>query len=622
MAKQAVNIKNKGFIDPNRQRLILILVVLFGIVYLGRLGQLQVQSGSKYLQQTQAQSVKRVKVRSHRGDIYDKNGNQIVYNEMSFSIAITPIDFKKYCLPLLTNIIKLPADSIMKVVNNNTGSTRFNEMTIMRNIEYEMMCALEEYSDYLPGVSVITETHRIYDNSCNLSHVLGYSREISQKQLEQMPYYKMGDIIGQTGVEAAYDSWLRGTNGMKFYTINNYGEKIETFHTDRFNITPINGSDIFLTIDMDLQKKGETLMRGRRGAIVALNPNNGEILAMVSAPDFDISGFSGKIDPDFLSKVYNDDDKPLFNRAIAAIYPPGSTWKMMIAIAGLSENILTTSGTFHCPGFFDLGDRKMACHGAHGNIGVRNAIKWSCNTYFGKMGTKLGIERFHKWGDLFNFGRMTGVDIGGEVSGLLPNKEYLDNRFGKYGVTYGRLANYGIGQGEILVTPLQLAVYTAAIANGGQIIQPHVVSQINESRGNSMPVDYQVIQLPISKRTLAAIKDGMYRVVNSGGTGSAAYIGGKNICGKTGTAQNPHGNSHALFVCFAPKNNPEIALAVVVENAGEGGRIAAPIAREMLYQYFYPEWSNPDATWQPALETFVPDSMGIGYEPTLEEILE
>ncbi len=616
MAKTINSANSRGFVDSNRQRILLGAILIFGLVYVGRLVQLQVFSSTRYLQKTTSQAVKKVRIKPHRGNIYDKNGKQIVFNELAFSVAITPIDFKEYCIPLLSNIIGMRADSIRDFVEKNGGINRFNQMKVVGNIDYPTVCQIEEYSDYLPGVSIFTETKRVYDLDCRMAHLLGYTREISEKQLERMPYYRMGEIIGQTGVEAAYDSWLHGTDGTNFYTVNKYGEKVETFATNALNVEPKNGSDVFLTIDTKLQKKGEEAMKGRRGAVVALNPNNGEVLALVSAPDYEITGFTGKIKQEFLDEIYGNPDKPLFNRAIAAKYPPGSTWKMMIGIAGIEEGILTANGTFSCPGFYDLGDRKMACHGAHANISVRNALKFSCNTYFGKMGNELGIERFHKWGDLFNFGRPTGIDIAGEIGGLLPDRKYLDNRFGKYGVTQGRLANFGIGQGEILVTPLQLAVYTAAIANGGKIIQPHVVSQIDAPTGESMPVDYSITQLPIERTTLEAIKDGMYRVVNSGGTGGAAYVSGKSVCGKTGTAQNPHGDNHALFVCFAPRENPEIALAVVIENGGYGGDVAAPIARKMLMQYFYPEWYQGTSAPNTSLEGFMPE----GLEEIDEEI--
>jgi penicillin-binding protein 2 len=608
MAKRKNSDSSRGFVDSGRQRFLLGIILVFGLIYLGRLVQLQVVSSTQYLEKTRSQAVKRIRVKPHRGNIYDKNGKQIVFNEMAFSVAVTPIDFKDYCTPLLSNIIGMRADSILDFVKRNGGINRFNQMKISGNVDYEIVCQIEEYSDFLPGVSIFTETKRVYDLNCRMPHVLGYTREISEKQLRTIPGYRMGDIIGQTGVEAAYDSWLHGTDGTNFYTVNNYGEKVETFATNALNVKPKNGSDIFLTIDTDLQAKGEEAMKGRRGAIVALDPNNGEILAMVSAPDYEITGFTGKIKQEFLDEVYGNPDKPLFNRAIAAKYPPGSTWKMMIGIAGIAEGILDENGTFYCPGFYDLGDRQMACHGAHANIAVRNALKFSCNTYFGKLGNELGIERFHKWGDLFNFGRPTKIDIAGEIGGLLPDRDYLDNRFGKYGVTHGRLANFGIGQGEILVTPLQLAVYTAALANGGRIIQPHVVSQIDTPTGESMPVDYSITELPIKTRTLEAIKDGMHRVVNGGGTGGAAYVPGKNVCGKTGTAQNPHGDNHALFVCFAPRENPEIAIAVVVENAGYGGDVAAPIARKVLMQHFYPEWS-PEYEEENPLEEFIPETV-------------
>lgn len=609
MGKFKTSGRKNEYVDTTRRKIMSILVMVFALVYIARLASLQVFTGSRYAEMSKNQSLKKVSVKAQRGNIYDRDGNLLVYNDVSFAVAITPIDFKEYCLPLLTEITGLTKDTILGTVKSNRGITAFNEIKILGNADFSVVSQIEEFGDYLPGVSLITETVRRYDLDCNMSHILGYTGEISKEQLERTPYRDLGDIIGRTGVEDAYDAILRGTDGTRFYSVNTYGEKVESFATENLYVPPVKGSDIYLTINQDLQKFGEKLMIGKRGAIVALNPNNGEVLALVSAPDFDITGFTGKVDPEFLNKVYSNPDKPLFNRAVSSKYPPGSTWKMLTGIAGVAEGIVTTSSTLACPGYYDLGDRKMGCHGAHGNISLRNALKFSCNTYFGKLGSKLGIERFHKWGNLFNFGRKTGIDIAGEIGGLLPDAEYLNNRYGKYGVSPGRLANMGIGQGEILVTPMQLATFTAAIANGGKIIRPHLVSQIDDTRtGKSMPTDYSIDVLPLKESTLKAVKDGMYRVVNSGGTGGAAYIYGKDVCGKTGTAQNPHGEPHALFVCFAPKENPEIAIAVVVENSGYGGDVAAPVAGHLLRRHFFPHLYIPQAS-EYNEEFVLPDSL-------------
>lgn len=581
------------FASGLRKKLFFAVIVLFAIIYVGKLAQLQLSS-SQYSEQSRAQAVKKNKIVPSRGNMYDRNGKLIVYNDVLFSITVTPIDFREHSLPLLSQITGLSARQIKyKIYKSKKGFTKFSPIKIIDSADFSVVSQIEEFNDYLPGVDVKPESKRKYDLNCRMAHLLGYTREISEKQLKRTPYYGMGDIIGQSGIEAAYEDILRGKDGYNFFTINKFGEKVKAIGVEKLQMSAVNGSDLYLTIDLNLQKRAEALLRGRRGAAVVLDPNNGDVLAMASAPDFDVQKFSGKIDRDYLNKLYADKNKPMFNRAISARYPPGSTWKMMTALAAMGENIITENSTILCTGGYNLGDRIMMCHGAHGNVSVRNALKASCNSYFGKLGVKLGFENFYKWATYFNFGQVTGIDIAGESQGLLPTEDFLKKRFGRFALARGRLANFGIGQGEILVTPLQMAVYVSAIANGGLLIQPHVVGYLkNHFSGKVEMLNYQVNRLPLKRSSINAVKEGMYRVVNSGGTGGSAAIGGKSVCGKTGTAQNPHGASHSWFVCFAPMDNPTIAIAVLVENAGAGADVAAPIARELMMQHFYPTYYN------------------------------
>ncbi|MEI6090483.1 MAG: penicillin-binding protein 2 [bacterium] len=585
------------FASGIRKKLFFAVIILFAVAYIGKLAQLQLSS-SQYSEQSRAQAVKKNKIVPSRGNMYDRNGQLIVYNDVLFSITVTPIDFREHSLPLLSQITGLSPKLIKyKIYKSKRGFTKFAPIKIIDSAAFSIVSQIEEFSDYLPGVEVKPESKRKYNLPCHLAHVLGYTREITEQQLKQSPYYGMGDIIGQSGVESTYEDILRGKDGFNFFTINKFGEKVQALGIEKMQVPAVNGSDLYLTIDLDLQKRAEALLRGRRGAVVVIDPNNGDVLAMASAPDFDVQKFSGKIDREYLSKLYADKNKPLFNRAISARYPPGSTWKMMTALAGMGENIITENTPILCTGGYKMGTKILPCHGVHGNVSVRNALKASCNSYFGKLGVKLGFKNFYKWATYFNFGQVTGIDIAGESRGLLPSEEFLKKRYGKFATVQGRLANFGIGQGEILVTPLQMAVYVSAIANGGLLIQPHVVGYLkNHFSGKLEMLNYQVTRLPLTRTSINAVKEGMYRVVNSGGTGGSAAIGGKNVCGKTGTAQNPHGASHSWFVCFAPMDKPTIAIAVLVENAGAGADVAAPIARELMMQHFYPTYYNTGET--------------------------
>jgi penicillin-binding protein 2 len=428
--------------------------------------------------------------------------------------------------------------------------------------------------------------------------------------LKLYPYYKSGDIMGQTGLEKEYEDILRGSKGIKFVTINKLGKKVASFDNGRNDIPSRNGFDMFLTIDKKLQAHAETLLKGKRGALVAINPNNGEILAIVSKPDYNPRDFAGKIPPDLFQKLVNDPAYPMYNRSIMSAYPPGSTWKMLVALAALQEGIIDEHTTFQCRGSIQLGFKNFKCHGAHGAVNVRTAIKVSCNVFFYETAMKLGFEKMLKWARIFGFGERTFVDIPSESKGKFPSEDWFIKNFGSFNeIPAGYLANYGIGQGEIAATPLQMALYASVLANKGVMYQPHVVRYIHNNITNKIePISYDKKDIPINKKYFDIVQKGMWDVVNSGGgTASVVYINGLDVCGKTGTAQNPHGRDHSWFICFAPMKNPQIALCVMVENAGFGSEVAAPIARNFLMAYFYPDsykiYSPPSSTFTDPLDS-------------------
>lgn len=590
MAISLIN-DSAGFASKYRKNTFFVMIVLFALLFIGRLAQLQIIQGPAFKSQSEAQAIKKVRILPYRGNMYDRNGNMIVKNEGSFSVTLTPNDFKRESMPLLAEILKLDSNIIYEEIKNNRKYSRFTPIRIYRDASPEIVAQIEEYNELLPGIDILTDSKRLYDLDANMPHILGYTREISAKQLENKSFYNPGDIVGQTGLESSYENELRGKEGFEIIAVNNFGQRVDAFGGAKNYISASNGYDLYLSIDIRLQKIAEELLKGQKGALVAIDVNTGEILAIASKPDYDIRQFTGKIPAELYSKLSTSKDKPLFHRAVMAQYPPGSTWKMLIALAGLQEGIITKSSTFLCVGGFKIGQHFIKCHGAHGNIAVERAIQGSCNAYFNQLAIKLGFEKFYEYGKLFGFGMHSGLDLPSEKSGLLPSREYLENRYGKYAVSSGRLANFGIGQGEILVTPVQMAVYTAAIANNGIRIQPHVVKAVNNHLVNKIEeIDYSKVQLPIDKKHFEVIKKSMFDVVNTGGgTAGSARLWDVDICGKTGTAQNPHGKDHAWFVSFAPYKNPEIAVVVFVENAGFGGDVAAPIARKFYDAYFHPD---------------------------------
>jgi penicillin-binding protein 2 len=353
----------------------------------------------------------------------------------------------------------------------------------------------------------------------------------------------------------------------------------------RSDIPAREGKDLVLTIDMDLQAHGERLMRGKRGAIVAIDPANGEILAFVSAPDYDLRDFSGRIPTDVWNELREHPHSPMYNRCSMAAYPPGSTFKMLVAIAALQEGIIDKGTRISCPGSYLLAGQEFGCHGAHGDINVVTALEHSCNVFFYKLIFKLGFTNLQKYGRMFHIGRPTGIDISNESSGTLPSEEYYDKRYGsRWNIGY--LVNLGIGQGEINTTPLQMAAFTASLASGGVYYRPHAIKGIIDPVTNEVtPFDRDAESLPLSAEALAIIRQGMYRSVHAAGTGYAARVPGVRVAGKTGTAQNPPNPDHAWFVGYAPLDEPRIAIAVIVEQGGFGGAVAAPIAGSMMRRY-------------------------------------
>lgn len=588
---------NSDFGSIARSKTIKILLSLMALIFIGRLAQLQIIKGSEYKTVSETQAIKKVRVTPFRGNLFDRNQTLLVHNEPSFAITLTPYDFKPYSMNLLSSLLGIDSLEILRIIKAYQAFSKFTPIKIVRDADFEVVSKISEFLDYLPGIEVEVDSKRLYKFNCNMAHLIGYTREITREQLEKRKFYYPGDMIGQTGIEQSYESDLRGKNGIQYVAVNKFGQKVASFDNGGKDSKAINGFDLHLGLDIKLQELAEKLLDNRCGAVVGLDPNTGDVLVLASKPDYDPRAFTGKIPAELYKELSTDPRSPLLNRSIMSQYPPGSTWKMLMAMGALQEGIINDKTTLNCTGGLDYGGRYRKCHGGpHGNINVRQAIHVSCNTFFYQVGLKLGLEKFEYYGKLFGFGSKTGIDIPNEQSGRLPTRDWLISKLGKESESYieGRMVNYGIGQGEILCTPLQIAIYTAAIANEGTLIQPHVISSIkNNFTNKDEKISYETKPIPINPEIFKIIKDGMYAVVNvPGGTASAAKLTDIEVCGKTGTAQNPHGQDHAWFTCFAPRENPKIVLCVFVENAGFGGGVSAPIAHEILNAFFHPELLN------------------------------
>ncbi len=580
-----------NFGDPSRVKFFNFLLVFIFLLFLGRLIQLQLISSEKYKIFSEAQAIKKIRLIPPRGQIYDLHGKLLVHNQASYNLTITPASFDSISFKILTSIVSnLDTNLILKAFELKKKFEKYTPYVVSHDLDFETVSLVQEYQEFLNGVSVEIEGKRLYQDSVRMPHILGYIRQISDEQLKTYPYYQAGDLIGQVGLEKQYDDQLKGTEGYEIVAFNRKGERVKKIFDLGFqDQAPIGGANLYLGIDFDLQYYAEKLLDGKRGAIVGIDPRNGEIRFLVSKPDYSPDIFNGKLSPEDAEYLFQNPSHPLMNRAIQGTYPPGSTWKMLMAIAGLQEGVISPTSTFYCGGGFHFGNRVVKCHSNHGNISVLNAIQVSCNPFFSQLALKEGIDVFSKWGNLFGFGKQTGIDLSNESKGVFPDKEWL-KKFDKSETSYaGKLLNFGIGQGEINVTPIQMAQYIAAVANRGVINQPHIVREIeNQFTHQREKVSYQTRKLPIDDWIFDIIHKAMYYVVNvPGGTGIDAALPGIKVCGKTGTAQNPGGKDHSWFVCFAPMEKPEIAVVVIVENAGFGAAVAAPIAKDILMKYFH-----------------------------------
>lgn len=559
-----------------------------------RLFQMQIINHEEYDEKSASNSIKPIEQTPLRGVFLDRNGEVVVSNLPAYTLRITPAEYDRKLNSLLENVLDVDSGYIDKILYNNRIYSKFIPVRIKRGIDFKTVSWLEENSEFLPGVDYIVEMQRGYPAGIMGSHMFGYTKEISPEQLEkEEDYYKPGDYVGHNGLEKTYEKYLRGEKGYKYVLVDSRRKEIGPFKNGSADVSSIKGEDLVLSIDADVQKVGEESFIGKRGAFVAIQPKTGEVLALGSFPDYDLNQFSYVTSKDFLNKLYTDEDKPLFNRATMSVKPPGSTFKIMSAIAALDMGVIDTNTTFYCGGGFTFG-RFFKCHGVHGRINVVHAIEKSCNTFFYNLIYKIGLDNWYNYAHKFGFGEKTGIDIGEEVRGFIPNTKYYEKM---YGPKWPRsiMASLGIGQGEVSVTPIQLAKYTALIANNGVTYTPHIVKgYIDKKTTNFIPFRFDKINLGISKKIFDIVKKGMFLVVNGAGTATWIRMNEIKIAGKTGTAQNPHGKDHALFIAFAPFDNPQIAVAVIVENVGFGSTYAAPIAKEMIKAFLLKDKTKRD----------------------------
>lgn len=575
-----------------------ILLILFGLLIL-RLWFLQLIKG-EYLQKRSEHNRIRVQDLSPwRGMILDRDGNILVGNRHSFNLVATLEDIQDpdILARRLGSLLQLDPDSVTAQIEK-AGRAGLTQVRLKNQLSWEEMALVETYKAELPGVAIVIASKREYHQPSLATHILGYLGEITEAQLKsgRFPSYKMGDYIGRSGIEAAWEEVLRGRQGSSRIEVDAYGREL-----GKLDQTPaIPGANIQLTLDTGLQRAAENLLEGKVGAIVALNPKNGKILALASSPTFSQDIFDRGVSAQEWQKLLENKNHPLINRAIKGQYPPGSTFKIVMAVAGLEENVISPQTSIHCRGSLRVGNHEFNCWNrrGHGSVNLHQALVKSCDVYFYEVGRRLGIERIAKWCRRFGLGAPSGLKLGGELPGLVGTPAWKRMRF-KAPWTDGDTINLSIGQGYNLATPLQVARMAATLANGGTLYQPQLVEKVETPAGEVLHRFQPIVQgnLSADPANLDLVRRALVAVVRNG-TGKRAYLYDVDVAGKTGTSQvvslekEKAGRTirrfqnHAWFVAYAPAEDPEVVVSVIVEHGGQGGEVAAPLARRFLAAYF------------------------------------
>ena len=570
-----------------RTRLFVFLIcAILGVLTL-RLFKLQIIDTLAYSGESRNNAVRERRVLPARGSIFDRNGTLLVDNEPAYSLLVTPLYFNLETIPLLSELLAVPDSVISQGIQKARNWNSYRTSLLVRGISFDVLSRILENYHRLPGISYEVDQKRTYRTRLRASHVLGYVRQISDTDLNARrdQGYQLGDLIGQSGLERSYERTVRGKLGSELNLVNRYGQIIEPFLDGSEDVASESGLNLHLTIDHDMQVLAESLFVNKRGAAVALDVNTGEILTMVSAPDYDLDIFSKALKPETWAYLTSSSEKPIFNRATSSLLPPGSTFKPFIAMMALEEGVITPSSTFHCAGYHPRGGPGMfRCLHVHGNIAVEDAIRESCNTFFFEMMRRIDVNTFSRFANRFGFGERSEVDIGEQDAGLIPDSAYF-NRVNPGGWTVGTPMNLGIGQGDIGVTPLQLARYIAALGNGGVLPTPHLLRRAYHPDTGEIvyPEIPEPVKLDLNPRFMEIVRNALREVVEE--TSPWLQIPNVSSAGKTGTAQNSRGDDDAVYVLFAPFDNPRIAIAVMVENAGFGSMSAGPIASFLAEKY-------------------------------------
>jgi penicillin-binding protein 2 len=569
------------------------IIVLVGLVFLIRLFLLQVVESS--YKTTAESNARRVEIQyPARGLIYDRNGEILVYNEAAYDLMITPSQTASFDTTDFCRILEISKQDVIDRIRAARKYSIYKPSVFMRQISSITYAVMQEKLYKFPGFFVQPRTLRKYPRDI-AAHALGYVGEVDDRDIEQNPYYQMGDYIGVSGIEKSYEEVLRGKKGKKIFLVDVHNRIKGSYQGGRADNRAEVGTNVVSTLDADLQAYGEKLMQKFRGSIVAIEPSTGEVLALVTSPAYRPSLLVGRVRSDNFRMLSEDTLKPWFNRALMAFYAPGSTFKTVNGLIGLQEKVITTASEYYCDLGFHLAGFTVACHRHPTPLDFRGAIQNSCNAYFCHVYMNiLNDPKFKSVADAymnwrkhllsFGFGNVLHSDFVNELPGFIPDDKFYDNIYGKGHWNFLTVRSLSIGQGELGITPLQMANLAATLANRGYYYIPHIVKEIE---GGEIDRRFRARHYTgIDSVYFEAITDGMEGAVNRpGGTAWRARVSQFTVCGKTGTAENAHGEDHSIFIAFAPKYEPRIAISVYVENGGFGNIWAAPIAGLMAEKY-------------------------------------
>lgn len=587
--------------DNIRKHIIQLIIILVASIFLIKLFSIQVLD-TKYAQAANSNIIHKVIDYPYRGLIYDRNGELIVFNTPQYNLTVIPkevnnIDTLKFC-----KVFEISTEEFIEKMNKAKKYSYVQPTIFIKQLSNKDLARVQDYLVDFRGFNVEARTTRSYKSPV-LSNALGYVSEVSKRQLDndKADYYQQGDYIGQSGMEAYYEKYLRGKRGVKYKIRNVKGVEKGDFEDGKYDTLSIPGQNLISTVDIKLQEYGEELLKGKSGSIVAIEPSTGEILTIVSGPSYDPNLLTGKNYSENYSLISSDTAKPLFNRPLMAQYRPGSIFKIIQALIALEEGAITKNTYIPCIMF------PMKCHYHGSGETLIGAITKSCNPYFYNVmkrvvnkgivddtyeDTRLGLKNWNNHVKSFGLGRPLGIDLPSEKTGLVPSVAYYDRAYDNRPWKYSNIYSIAIGEGENLVVPIQMANFAATVANRGYFITPHLVKSVGDS-GKPLPQYEEKHYTTVSTKYFDFAVEAMAEVINSGTGQYRAKLKDIQVCGKTGTVQNDPLPDHSVFIAFAPKDNPQIAVSVYVEDAGQGARAAAAIASLMIEKYLIGETERP-----------------------------